>query len=865
MKALINLTAKFSGLILALIALTNCLVVPVSTSDVGTPTFDLMTISKSAPVVFGQSLASDSSAVEHKNNGQTQIIEAYGKLPLSFEANHGQANSQVKFLSCGHGSSTFLFTAQTVLLLNNSGTRTVGKRFLEANKLTGPQPGNQLQMRFVGGNPRAQVIGLSPFQSKSNYLIGSDPGNWHTNIANYAKIKYESIYPGIDLVFYGNHGQLEYDLNVSPRVDPEHIRLKFDGVKNLFVNAEGELVLQSGAGEIRQSEPTVYQDTPNGTKNIASRYILRSNFEVGFQLGPYDRSKPLIIDPVLSYSTYLGGSGMEQAFSIAVNALGEAYITGFTKSANFPAVGSIQPSFGGGPADAFVVKLNSTGNAVVYSTYLGGSGNDSGNGIAVDSEGNAYVTGFTDSMNFPTTTGAFQSKQNSGLDLFITKLNDTGTGLIYSTYLGGSGDDENGAIAVDSAGNAYVSGDTTSTDFPTPNALQADNKGQRDVFVAKFTPNGSLLFSTYIGGSKGDKSGGITVDSSNAIYITGATQSPDFPTTEGAFDTSFGGGDCIGLLCGDAFVTKLNDIGTRIVYSTYLGGDGADGALGIAVNQSGNIYVTGTTDSPNFPVNPLAFQKQFRGGDGSGGDAFVTEFNNEGSALIYSTYIGGRGADLPFGIAVDSFGNAHITGITDSVDFPLRCGLRDTYAGGFSDAFVTKLNALGSSLIYSSFLGGNDFEIGVGIAVDSAGNAYVAGFTLSPNFPIVNPVQPDLDGTLSDVFITKLTPAFSDGDCPQTSPTLTSLLLSKKGKRVDHLVVRAKTKKYLLFVFGSGFSIATTLTINSTPVQIISVDNEGLMVKLPPGRVNDASEWAVQAHNPGEQSSNILFIEIRNE
>jgi hypothetical protein len=533
-------------------------------------------------------------------------------------------------------------------------------------------------------------------------------------------------------------------------------------------------VLHTKGGEIRQSKPLIYQEVDGDKRIISGHYVLKGKHEIGFEVAMYDATKPLVIDPVLSYATYLGGSGDDAGLSIAVDSSGNAYVTGFTLSPNFPTTnGAFDTTCGTDGSchivefertflaeDVFVTKLNTTGSALVYSTYLGGSDDDTGLGIAVDSSGNAYVTGRTFSTDFPTTSGALQEAKSSGSgfsgpDAFVAKLNPVGNSLVYSTYLGGSGQDSGTGIGLDSSGNAYVSGTTLSTDFPTTNGAfqtsftggaQASEGALNEAFVTKLNVTGSsLVYSTYLGGNSRDQAFSIAIDSSGNAYVTGETSSTGFPITSEALQTSLRG-----LI--NAFVTKLNSTGTGLVYSTYLGGssggivgEAVDEGLGIAVDSSGNAYVTGETRSVDFPTTIGAFQPTKPGFFNS----FVTKLNQTGSALIYSTYLGGTVEDSARSIAVDSAGNAHITGVTGSSNFSTTANAFDTTCGTdgscnlnngdlFNDTFVTKLNSTGSALVYSSYLGGSNDDGGEGIAVDSSGNAYVTGWTFSTNFPTTN-------------------------------------------------------------------------------------------------------------------------------
>jgi len=640
-------------------------------------------------------------------------------------------------------------------------------------------------MKLLGANPAPAVAGVGELPGKSNYFVGNDPKKWRANVPTYAKIEYRDVYPGVNLVYYGNQRQLEHDFVVSPGADPKAITLAFEGMDGVAIDALGDLVLRADGGEVRLRKPVVYQEQNGQRAVIPTRYVLKAERQVAFEVAAYDATKPLIIDPVLAYSTYLGGRASafggnadDEGLGIAVDAAGNAYVTGRTLSTSFPTTpGAFQVTFGGGFFDAFVTKLNGDGSALVYSTYLGGSVDDRGNAIAVDAAGNAYVTGSTSSNNFPTTSGAVQPTCGiSGGDAFVSKLNETGTTLVYSTCLGGSGGQFGNGIAVDVAGNAYVTGQTTSPNFPTTlGAFQpSPHGGIAHAFVTKVNPTGTgLVYSTYLGGSGIDLGNGIAVDVAGNAYVTGFAGSTDFPTTPGAFQTARASSS-------DAFVTKVNPTGTGLVYSTYLGGNADDEGFAIAVDVAGNAYVTGRTNSPNFPTTLGAFQTTFAGG----GDAFVTKLNTlaSGSAsLVYSTYLGGSRADVGFGIAVDVQGNAYVTGSTNSRGFPTTPGAFQTDLAGVADAdaFLTKLTPTGTGLVYSTYLGGSlagslgggSIDQGFGIAVDVAGNAYVTGRTQSRNFPTTpGAFQTALAGGF-DAFVAK----FSFGNTPEGAPVTVPL------------------------------------------------------------------------------------------
>jgi hypothetical protein len=599
-------------------------------------------------------------------------------------------------------------------------------------------------MKLLKANPASAVVGVEELPGKANYFIGNDPHKWRVNVPMFARVRYRNVYPGIDLVYYGDQRQIEYDFVVASGADPSRIQIGIHGAQMVRCDEHGDLVLaMDGRGSaIRWHKPVVYQEKDDVRQEITAHYAIRGVNRVGFEVGEYDPRRSLFIDPLI-YSTYLGGSDFDRGYGVAVDTSGNVYVTGCTYSTDFPTANAVQSAEadGGVYGDAFVTKLNPTGSALVYSTYLGGSGSECGNGIAVDSAGNAYVTGSTTSTDFPT-MNPLQSAFGGNQDAFVAKVNPDGSTLVYSTYLGGIGQDFGTGIAVDSSGNAYVTGYTYSKNFPTMNPLQLANGGP-DAFVAKFNPTGSaLVYSTYLGGSATDFGTSIAADNSGNAYVMGNTNSTDFPTRNPLQPANNGGAY-------DAFVAALNPTGSALVYSTYLGGSGYDSAADIAVDSAGNAYVTGGTSSTDFPtINPL----QPSNGGGSA-DAFAAKLNPTGSALIYSTYLGGSGDDGGSGIAVDNSGNAYIIGTTGSTDFPAVNPFQPGYGGGNSDAFVAKLNPAGSALVYSSYLGGSADDWGSAIAVDTSGNTYVTGFTTSTNFPTMNPVQPAYGGGSYDAFV----------------------------------------------------------------------------------------------------------------
>jgi len=535
-------------------------------------------------------------------------------MPLQFEANHGQVDAHVTFLARGHGYTLFLTSTESVMVLQQWGTTPEHEALTGTNPTALPKqaPITQavVRMKLEGANPSPTIDGMEPLPGIVNYFIGNDPAKWHTTIPTYAKVQYQDAYPGITLAYYGNQGRLEYDFLVAPGADPNQIKLAFEGASDITVADSGDLVLTTALGDVRMQKPVVYQLEPDGHKTlVAGQYTVASTsvslqasrttrYSVGFRLASYDHAKPVVIDPVLLYSTYLGGSGDDRrGYAIAVDAAGSAYVTGQTQSTNFPTANPFQAT-DGGAADVFVTKLSAAGSHLLYSTYLGGSNDDLGYGIAVDAAGSAYVTGNTQSTNFPT-VNPLQATNGGYYDAFVTKFSAAGSSLLYSTYLGGSDLDQSLGIAVDAAGQAFVTGQTLSTNFPMANPVQATGGGGFDAFVTKLSAAGShLLYSTYLGGSDYDQGQGIAVDAAGQAFVTGQTQSTNFPTANPLQATNAG--------LADVFVTKFSAAGSSLLYSTYLGGSDYDQSQGIAVDAAGNAYVTGYTGSTNFPTaNPL--------------------------------------------------------------------------------------------------------------------------------------------------------------------------------------------------------------------------------------------------------------------
>ena len=739
--------------------------------------------------------------------------------PLGFEINQGQTDKSVDFTAHGMRYGLFLTRDEMVLELQHRG---VGSKESERRRRLlwpraafhratyhGPRTTDNgqssvLRLALLNANPDAWVNGADELPGKANYFIGNNPKRWRTNVPTYSRVRYHHVYPGIDLIYYGNQGgQLEYDFVVAPGANPGAITLgvRPEGDRNSkienrnsagraspYIARDGDLIIPGAWGNVHMHSPIVYQEQEPGVRSQESeyqdeerkskienrnsttedqqprtfnrqstivnrqfrqgRFVLDDRNHVRFAVGPYDRTRPLIIDPVLYYSTNLSGNLGGAEGGIAVDSSGSAYITGGTDSADFPTSNPLQANLQG-QGNCFVSKLSPDGSELVYSTYLGGSDIDYCTGIAVDSSGNAYVTGETWSSDFPT-VNSFQANSktatpsSASATAFVSKLNSTGSALIYSTYLGGSTQDSGSGIAVDTSGSAYVTGTTFSSDFPTSAAFQAtcNNCPSGDAFVTKFNPSGAALtYSTFLGGSSGSFANAIAVDTAGEAYVTGGTLSYDFPTANPLQANNHSSQ-------GNAFVTKFNPAGSALLYSTYLGGSGRDVGAGIAVDSSSSAYLTGSTTSTDFPT-----RDPFQSSSNIYGAAFVSKLNPSGSALFYSTYLGGNtGSDSSTnvsntgaGIAVDAAGDAYVTGATEAVDFPTVNAIQATcpdVSAGCGSAFVTEFDPAGTALVYSTYLGGSSYSEGYGIAVDSSGNADVTGENDATDFPGALPLPP---------------------------------------------------------------------------------------------------------------------------
>lgn len=680
-----------------------------------------------------------------------RALNAYGKLPVAFIENTGQTDARVHYYAQGNRFGFYL-TQQEVMLA-----------FTDKN----PDSGVALALRFIGANLHARVEGSERAPGELNYLRGNDPAAWRTHVPRYGEVTYRELWTGIDLRLREQSGVLKYEFHVRPGARPSDIRLAYRGATRLSVDESGALLIDTAAGVLRDAAPVAYQEAGGARVPVPSRYTVERtgrSARFAFAVGDtYDPNRELIIDPGIQYTTFLGGNADETGAGIVVDGSGNAYIGGTTQSPDFPTtVGAFRRTGAASNfADAFVSKLNAQGTALIYSTFIGGSDMEFGRRIAIDAAGNAYLTGQTKSTNFPVTGNAFDRTLNippncprcatDNTDGFVTKLNATGSALVYSTYLGGTDYDSPRGIAVDAGGNAYVIGETVSTDFPTTAAaFRRTSAGSYDMFVTKLNATGSALaYSTYIGGTQVDNGERVAVDGGGNAYVLGFSSSLDFPTTAGAFDRTSNGDF-------DVTLTKVNPSGSGLVYSTYLGGAGSDSVGGLVVNDAGEAYVSGGTGSLNFPTTAGALSTP---PDGS--DNFVTKFNAAGSALVYSAVFGGTASDGANGIDLDAAGNAWITGTTSSTNYPTTADAADRTANGGVDVFISELNAAGSALLYSTLQGGSQTDVGTDVAVDTVGDVYVTGRTLSLDFPAtVGAFDTVFAGDLSifwgDAFVTKI-------------------------------------------------------------------------------------------------------------
>ncbi len=724
------------------------------------------------------SVGSAAARLQTTTDSRLAVLDAYGKLPMAFEANAGQTDGQVKFLARGAGYTVFLTEQNATLRLEplSSKLETAGNSGKNAVR-----SGAVVRFALSNSNPRSAVHGLNVEPGHANYFVGNDPRRWRKNVPQFSRVQFDDVYPGIDLVYYGSQGQLESDYVVSPGADAKRVALHVEGADHVRLNSAGDAILSTAAGEVSLHEPRAYQEVGGERREIAANYVPSATRTLSIRVGPYDHQLPLVIDPIVGYATLLSGSTSGTiGNAIATDPSGNAYVVGSTGATDFPVTSGAFQTASNNPTtgNAFVTKFNSTGTALIFSTYLGGSGQtgrfDNATAVAVDGSGDVYVAGSTPSTDFPTLAATAYQVVNNGTPLngFLTKLDPTGATLLYSTYLGGSGDDSCAGIAVDANQNAYLTGSATSTNFPVTPATAIQSSGQSTglAFVSRIdttrSGTGSLIYSTLLGGTKANQGTAIAVDTSFSAYVTGQTTSTDFPTTTSAFQSALKG------TAGNAFVARVDTTtANNLEYSTYLGGTATtagtgDIGVGIALDPSFNVYVTGNTRTSDFPITSGVLQTASKNTNKTTFVSRLDTTKSNGASLTYSTYLGGSTQDTATAIAVDGNGNAYVTGSTQSADFPTTPGApqftRTTLNRNL--AYVSVLSPTATTLSFSTYFGGTTGDFATGIALDSATspNVYITGGTTSPDFPATIGAFQTIFKT-AGAFVAKLTPSAATG------------------------------------------------------------------------------------------------------
>jgi uncharacterized protein (TIGR03437 family) len=730
---------------------------------------------------------------------------AWAGLPLWFEPNQGQAHPSVQFLS-----------------------RDV---YLGSNKAAIPLEGEKpIVVELFGAHKHAHAEGLDPQPGITSYFLGDDPKKWRAGVPHYARVRYKDVYPGIDVVYYHNaEGRLEYDFAVQPGADARAIQLSFN--QPIHTDSDGDLLI---AG-VRQKRPKVFQ----GSREIPAAYWLMHGNRVQFALEDYDHSQALIVDPSLIYSTYIGGPAFDDGTDIKVGAQGNAYLTGTTRAPIAPSLNPFQQP-AGASQDAFVIKLSPGGNGLVFYVFIGGDGTDIANSIALDGTGAATITGQTQSFNFPV-KNAFQTQYGGGIyDAFVTKVSPDGLSLTYSSYLGGKGADEGYAVAEDAAGNAYVGGRTYGFGFPVKNAFQGSVRGNWDAFITKLSPDGKLLFSTFLGGSGSDLVHGLALDTSGYIYVTGFTNSDDFPI-KGGWQQDRQARPGLG-----SFVAKLTPSADALVYSSFLSG----GAFSVAVDRTGGAAVAGVVSDNNMQTKN-AIQNSFAGGIA---DLFVLKMTPDGSDVAFATYLGG--SDLEYqnhGLTLDTDGNVYVTGWTRSADFPTKAPLQALNNGlttSRNDALITVLSSIGV-LLYSTYLGGTSDDAGGGIAVDVKGDIYITGGTASTDFPIKNPFQQTFGGGSSDIFVAKISAVAAQAPPLNVSPAVLPFKFVVGGAFPSDqtFIVTSGTPGQAFSTITDAMWVNVTSNTDVTPATVnVSINPTGLVAGTYTGTIGIGGQAAVQVN-----------------
>jgi Beta-propeller repeat len=779
------------------------------------------------------SLRRDRTTVREEGASQpvkSAVDRAPRSLSLGFEANRGQAEADVKFVGRGPGFGLLLKPGEAVFALTKREPTFVSSPTADARPLIKRAPkSDRLVMKLEGANSTPFLCGLEPQEARANYFIGNDAAKWVRDVDTYSRVLYSSVYRGVDLTFYGNERQLEYDFTVAPGGDPNKIRLRFDGADDVRIDSGGQLILSTAAGELRNNRPIAYQESAGSRTEVAAQFKRLADGTIGFEVGDYDHARSLVIDPVVVYSTYLGGSASDFGRGIVADSAGTAYIVGDSVSSDFLHQASPTNS------DVFVGRLAPSGLLLTY-TFFGGTKNDSATGLAVDGSGSIYLCGTTESPDFPL-LHSIGFALGGASDAFVVKLTpalDNSTLLFeYSSLIGGSGEETGVGIAIDNVGSAYITGRTSSTDFPTFSAIQASyGGGASDAFVSKLAADGaSFVYSSFLGGSGTENSAGrtgISVDASGNAYVVGDTQSTNFPTKNPLQPAKSGSAST-----SDGFAAKINPSGSDFVYSTYLGGSNDDSALAVAADQNGNAYVTGRTKSASFPGSSAT-----RTATGTT-DAFVAKLNASGSAISYLTFIGGTGDDSADAIVVDSSGHAVIAGSAGD-GLPTVESIQSFFKGGASDALVAQLGTTGA-VTFSTYLGGGGDDVALGVSLDGAGAIYVTGFTDSTDFLTFAPLQPANAGA-RDIFITKIDPKATPN-----RPVLVQVFISGKN----------------LILFGHNFDAGAVLRVNDQPTKTRNGDpdpSQVLIAKKAAKAIAPGQTVQLQIENPNGKLSNFLFL-----
>lgn len=779
----------------------------------------ILTISSLGSALFPRCEPQVPSSVEQNDRGARVERLASVSLPLSFEVNRGQADADVKFVGRGDGFGLLLKPAEAVLTL---------RKPRPALAVNPPEAftSHQLSMKLEGAASKPSVTGVDRQIARANYFIGNDPAKWIRGVETYSGVLYSGVYPGVDLAFYANHQKLEYDFTMAPYADPQEIRLRFEGADDVELGAGGALILRTAAGDVKHDRPVAYQEANGSRLPVLAAFKEFTDGTIGFQVGDYDRTRPLVIDPVLVYSSYLGGAATDSCKGLIIDKSGNAFLAGDSFSSNFLSHATTTNS------DIFLGKLNKNGLLLTYA-FFGGSKNDSTTGLALDPTGNIYVSGVTESSNFPV-FNSFASALVGVSDAFVVKLTPSGEQFFYSNLLGGSGQESGVSVAADATGNAYVTGRTTSADFPLVAAIQPTyGGGDSDAFITKIAQDGkSVIYSSFLGGGSAENPNvrtGISVDAFGNAYVTGETQSANFPTKNALRAAKTGAASSL-----DGFVTKINPSGSDFVYSTYLGGSEDDSAFAVTSDTSGNAYVTGRTKSPSFTGS--ASTRVVNGTN----DFFAAKLNSSGSAISYLTFFGGAlGDESGNAIVLDASGNAVIAGSAGDGLTTVQA-VQSYFRGGATDAFVAKLSSAGA-VTFSTYIGGSGDEVAEAVGVDSDGAILITGSTDSTDLLTFVSLRPANAGG-RDIFFARFD--------PNTTP-------------IGPVFLQAAISGKNLLLYGQGFGAGAVLRVNDEPTKTRNFEpdpTQELIAKRAYKNISAGQTVQLQIQNADGKRSNFLFL-----